>query len=419
MKKFLIILFTFCICLNLRAQIATIFSTPFPDSAKTTIGIAGEYGANSNSLTNTFVNKFYNGGYIDKQLKDEVLARTQNENRFGGDLNDGIYCAIKLDSLFHKKNFSLFFSLRDRLHTDAQFSRDLYKVGFYGNAAYAGKTANFNGFNFNLIRYQQIQIGLFSSKFDNAARWGIGLSFLKGEQYLSISAPKAELYTSEDGQYIDFNTSMQVIQSDTAHTGFAAFNGYGASLDVFFEAPFKSRLGNSKLTVSASDIGFIRFNSQTLYLKQDSLFHYSGFKVTSINDLQDSTIGNTSKDSIIQRVAPFKKQAFNATLPAVLNLTFETEFTTRFHLTEGIRYVFNANYKLLVYVKANFYLNKKMILSTTIGHGGYGNFSYGIGLFANFGKQFFVNIGSNNIEGFIQPRKTCGQGTYIALIKKF
>ena len=397
----------------------TIFANEFSDSAKIRVGVAGEYGLNSNALTNEFTSKFYTGGYINNDLKDEVLNRVRNTNRVGADVNYGIYVAFMPDSLFHKKNISVFFSVRDREHFDARFSKDFYSVGFYGNAQYAGKTANLSDFNLNLLHYQQIQIGLFSSKIDNGGRVGIAASFLKGQQYTSILAKKAELFTSEDGQYIDFNTSLQVAQSDTSHKGMGAFNGYGGSFDVYLEAPVKNRFWNSTIRVSVSDIGTMHFNKQSMYLSQDSLFHYQGFTVKSIYDLQSSTFAKTSQDSITKTIAPFKKQSFSVTLPATLNLNFETEFSKHFHLTEGIRYVFNANYKLLSYVKGNFYINKKVMLSATVGYGGYGNFNYGLSVFAKLGKGFMIYAGSNNIEGFILPKKTTGQGAYISLAKNF
>ena len=264
-----------------------------------------------------------------------------------------------------------------------------------------------------------IKIGLFSSKYDSAARWGIAVSILKGEQYASIFAQKAELFTSEDGQYIDFNTNMQVAKSDTAKKGIGAFNGIGASIDIYFEAPFKTRFGDSKLRVSVSDIGSIKFNNKSLYLNQDSTFHYTGFQVNSVYDLQDSTFANTSQDSIMSAVAPFKKQSFSVTLPSVLNLTYETQFTKHFEMVEGIRYIFNGNYHLLAYLKGNFNINQKFAVSATFGYGGYGKFNYGLGAFANLGKGFIVYAGSNNLEGFIAPKKACGESAYISLVKNF
>ena len=419
MKKLFILLFITLFNCTTRAQIATIFANEFSDSSKTTIGITSDYDLNSNAFTNTFLSKFYLGGYIDTDLKNTVLNRIKNTNRIGGNLNNGVYAAFKLNSFCNNKNISFFFSVRDRLHFDSQFSEDLYKVGFYGNSQYAGKTAYFDNFNLNLIHYQQLQIGLFSSKLDSAARWGIGLSFLKGQQYISVVANKAELYTSDDGQYINFNTDLTAIQSDPAHTGTGALNGYGTSLDIYFEAPFQTRYGDSKLRIAVSDIGFIRFDKQTQTFQQDSIFQYTGVRINNIYDIQNVSLGGKAKDSILNAIAPSRKQAYNATLPAILDMTFETHFSKRFHLIEGIRYVYNADYKLLSYIKAHYYFTSKFMLSATFGYGGYGNFNYGLSVSAKLGKSIVLNAGSNNIEGYIAPNKTAGQGAYITLIKSF
>lgn len=418
MKKILTILFITLIALNSEAQIAKIFANDFTDSNTLRFGIISDYDLNSNAITNTFSKKFYTGGYINNDLKNTVLNRVKNNNRIGGNINNGIYAAFKLNS-FDYKNVSVFFSIRDRAHFDAAFSKDLYKIGFYGNSQYVGKTANIGNFDLNLIRYQQIQVGIFSTDLDSAARWGIGVSFIKGEQYLNVTAKKAELFTSMDGQFINLNTELSAAKSDTSKKGIAAFNGSGASVDLFFEAPLQTRLGPSKITASVSDVGAIRFNEQTLSMSQDTIFNYSGFKINNIFDLRDSTIGSRAKDSIVNSIAPFKKHAYSVTLPAILNFSFETKFTKWFRLTEGIRYVFNANYKLQYYLTGNFHVNSKLILSPTFAYGGYGIFNYGFNVSAKLGKSFVIYAGSNNVEGFIIPKKTTGQGAYICLIKKF
>jgi hypothetical protein len=416
--NFIIILFI-SIAAIVKAQIPVIYSQEFNDTAKLKVGFVADYSLNSNSFTSTFISKFYNGGYINNDLKNQVLDKTKLKNRIGADGNMGIFVAFMPDSFLHKKNIGFFVSLRDRQHFDARFSKDFYKLAFYGNSQFAGETAYLSDFNLNFIRYQQLQFGFYTSRLDSAARLGVAVSFLKGEQYASIYAKQADLFTSEDGQYINFATNMQIAQSDTAKKGLGAFNGAGASIDIFFEAPFKTKIGDAKLSVSVADIGLIRFNKKTLYLNQDTTFHFEGFQINSIYDLQDSTFSNTNQDSIINKVAPFKKQAVTCTLPSVLTIAYHLQLSKRFALTEGLRYVYNGNYNLLLFAKADYWLNKKINVSATFGWGGYGNFNYGVGVYGNLGKGYMIQIGSNNIEGFIVPTKTAGMGAYVSLVKNF
>ncbi len=419
MKSLRFLFFLLCYSFSSQAQIQQYFFDEFNDSSKIKTGISADYGFNSTAFTTQFIGKFYNNEYLDIDLKNNILNKVRQQNRVGGDVNSGIFLTFKPDTLFNKTHYSWFISIRDRIHFDARFSEDFYKVVFYGNAAFAGKTADLGNLSLNYLNYQQFQVGLYSSKYDSAAHWGIGLSFLKGQNYLNVNAPKAELFTSETGEYVDFNTSMQVVRSNPSNKGITAFNGAGASVDIYFEAPFKTRFGPSKLRASVADLGAIRFNSKTDYLKHDSLFHYTGFTINNINDLQDSTFGGTTQDSLLRTYVPFKKQAYIATLPAIFNLSFETHFSNRFYLSEGIRYVFNANYSLLMYVKGNYYINKKVALNATFAYGGYGTYNYGIGVFAKFAKGFYLIAGSNNIEGLVAPKKASGQGAYITLIKSW
>jgi hypothetical protein len=415
-------IFLFCFALLLHtfsiAQIPLIYSTDFPDSSRISIGLQAGYELNASALTTKFLTKFYRGGYIDREMKDEVLDRTKMKNRMGANVNMGIFAAFRPDSFLHKTNYSFFFSVQDRQHFNCSYSRDLFKTGFYGNAQFAGTTADFSGFNMTLLRYQQVQVGMFSSQLDSAARWGIGLSFLKGEQYAAVFAEKAELFTSEDGQYIDFNTSIQAASSDTANTGLGAFNGYGASVDLFFEAPFKSRIGYSKLRLSVQDIGLIRFNENSLYLNQDSLFHYTGFNITSVYDLQDSTFTSTSQDSIAGRIIPFKKQAISVTIPATLNLSVETQLSKKFVLTKGLRYIFNGNFNLQVYLRGGYAISKSALVTAHVGYGGYGNLYYGLGTRLRF-KSLYIYAGCNDIQGWVTPNRAAGQSAYLSLIKNF
>jgi hypothetical protein len=404
------------------AQIPLIFSDDFPESAKMRVGITADYDLNSNCITSAMLSKFYKGGYIDDGIKKPVLGRLKNKNRIGGNYSSGIYVAFKPDSIFHnKRHLSFFVSIRDRFHVDSHFPGDLFKLGFNGNAQFAGQTAYLSNFNLNMLRYQQFQIGLFSSNLDSVARWGIGLSFLKGQDYLSIDAKKAELYTSEDGQYLDLNTELYMAKSDTAHKGLGAFNGYGASVDIYFEAPFKTRIGDAKIKVSVSDIGTIHYNQQTIRLKEDTILHYSGIYVNNLNSIQNSD-GSNAKDSLFNSMAHLTKGGYSATLPAVLDVTYTAELNKRFQLIKGIRYVFNANYSLLGYLKVNYYFNPRFMLSASVGHGGYGGegrFNFGLNVFANFKNGVVVYAGSNNLEGYFAPKTRMGQGVYVSLVKNF
>ena len=68
--------------------------------------------------------------------------------------------------------------------------------------------------------------------------------------------------------------------SDATNNNLISFNGMGASADIFFETPYKSKLGKkSILTVSANNIGFIHWNNKSIQYSSDSSLRFIGYKI--------------------------------------------------------------------------------------------------------------------------------------------
>jgi hypothetical protein len=101
-------------------------------------------------------------------------------------------------------------------------------------------------------------------KVDTIGKIGISVSFIKGENLFYLNTNElSSLYTSADGSEITFNSNFNMALSDATNNNLISFNGMGASADIFFETPYKSKLGKkSILTVSANNIGFIHCDAQ-------------------------------------------------------------------------------------------------------------------------------------------------------------
>ena len=131
---------------------------------------------------------------------------------------------------------------------------------------------------------------------------------------------------------------------------------------------------------------------------------------------------NNQTTNIVDSIVKVDKKGFSANLPSVFNLIYESQLGAKFQLTEGMRYSFNSNYGLLVYVKGSYLLAPRLMISTTVGYGGYGGygkFNYVLGIFANFKNGLVLYAGSNNLEGYLAPKTNAGQGVYISIAKNF
>jgi hypothetical protein len=400
------------------AQIEAMFPDTIDNSFNHLTGVYGGFEMSSNALDLDFAKNFYRGGFIDKTTKDRISDRLTNENRIGSDLNFAAYYAWKPDTFFHNKSdVSLFMQVKNNEHFDSQFSRDLFSLAFYGNRQFAGDTAMLGNFSLQLLRFQEFQFGVLWSGLDSTARLGIGVSVIKAEQYFSVRAENAELFTSEDGAYIDFNTSLEAFSSDTSNTGFSKFNGFGVAADFFIETPYQGKR-KGKILISVSDVGLIAWNESSQRYNADTLYRFEGVQVNNIFDVRDSSLNNISSDSLFSELTDLKRQSFTISIPATLHIR-QASYFGRFELVKGFKYVFNASYKGYFYLEGNYHFMNKLSLGAVAGFGGYGKLGYGINASKTFRSGTQVLIGSNHLEGLITPKHAAGVGVFASLRQKF
>ena len=380
---------------------------------------AGSFYLNSNALTTEFVNKFLYGGYIGNDVKDSVSDKLTYINRVGGDMDYGISVSWKPDSLFHKKDLSMTFSLKDRFHYDAGFSHDFFKVAMYGNKMFAGTSADLGNFSLNLLRYQQARVG-FEWEGDTAhGSHGVSVSFLKGEKNLMIDAGRALLTTSADGSNIDLDLAMKMRQTDPSHMGPGAFNGYGFSTDLFYEFPYVTWYNAGLLRFEVNDLGFIRWNTNSLYYHADSLYHYDGVQIDNILDLKSHTLPSGNPDSIKKHNVHYGNEPYTTILPAIFTVNATTYIGKKFIIEKGMRFRMKSNCKPYYYGTFSWYVTKRFMTAYTIAYGGYGNFNAGLELEYNFPKDWHIHIDSYYITGYLIPKYCSAQGISASLTKRF
>jgi hypothetical protein len=355
------------------------------------------------------------GNYIDDNMKQQVVSNLAQQNRLGYILNYGIYGALNNDTI--KKNIYTFFvAVRHKSYANASFTADDFKLPFYGNASYAGKTAQLSPFSYNNLSYQQIELGMIRTNIENKVQLGVGLSFLTGQQYMSVTAKNASLYTDTAGQYLTFNSNAQLYQSDTTTTHY--INGFGASLDLFLGIPYKIWNKKGKLSISADDIGFIWWNNNSLVYKKDTSYTYSGFTINSLTDLQSAAFNAINEDSLQKRYFPETKKAFYAIIPSTLKISANTELTEKFSLEIGYNYIFNANYTSYFYIQANKNFNKGWIGSLQVGYGGYTSINGALEVTKQF-KNCKLALMITHMQGIVIPNTFGGAGAYLGFTYLF
>ncbi|MFH1319505.1 MAG: hypothetical protein ABII90_02475 [Bacteroidota bacterium] len=239
MKRHITYIITCLIYCNSYSQTEYSLSNYITDSASFLIGATGEYSLNSTVLNNEFYSAFIKGSYIDTETKDRISKKLSVSNRIGGDIDYGIYFAHKIDSLLGKAKpgLNFFINLSNREHLDANFSQYLFNLCFYGNKMFAGQAADLGNSNLNLLRYQQLELGLINGN-SSGKIFGLGISFLKAEEHFFINTGNTELFTSQTGDSLDLDMNLQLNRSDTGNMGLEAFNGWGLSTGLIYQFPY-------------------------------------------------------------------------------------------------------------------------------------------------------------------------------------
>ena len=414
-KRIFILAFCLAIALQMRSQ----YNSDFLNYERTgrSVSLNADYEAGSNGMQNAMINKLIFGGFIDNKMKDDAKNKMRGYNQLGINLNYDV-------SVFfgRKPKYSFLIGFKNQEILNATYTKDFYTLMFYGNKPLLGKTANLAGTNINALRFQELKIGIMMHKVDTNAKIGVSISVVKGEQLFYIKANKnSSLYTNNDGTELIFQSNFNMAVSDTASKKNPfSFNGIGASADIFFETPYKSKIGSqSVLTVNANNIGFIHWSANSVQYNSDSIIRFDGYHINNILDLKDSTLNKINTDSILREVTNARKEEFNTNIPTNLLILNKIYFGKKqWALNTGFRYMFHSNYKPYVFVEPEYTIKQKLSISLHIGYGGYTRLNTGLALVYNT-KGWFVKLGSNSLQGYILPKQTYGQGLYFSLAKKF
>ncbi|MCC7302953.1 MAG: hypothetical protein IT233_09950 [Bacteroidia bacterium] len=365
---------------------------------------------NSDAITGRFFHAFYLGNYLDSALKSKVRDRTRYISRWGADLSYGIQWNYSPDSLFGKTGIHLQAGLFDRMHANGIFSHDLFHLAFFGNADKAGETLDLGNFRLNMLLYQQLQFGI-SWEADSTRRGhGFAISLLKGEQNYQLDVKQADLYTAPDGTFIDLSTRMESHQTDTAHRGPGAFNGFGVSADMYWEFPYVTWFHGGVLSVDLNDFGFIAWNKRSLHHRLDTFLHFEGVQVDNLFDLQEGTFPQMNADSVWKNNMNYSTGSYLTFLPAILSIRATTYYGKKFIVEKGINYRFMANARPFYYGSFGWNITRDVFTALNVSYGGYGRLNAGMEAEVKFAKRFKLNVQSYYLTGLALPDITGGLG---------
>jgi len=426
-KKVLYIFIVICATNAVSGQSHFSISDYGVDSSRMSMGLYGEYQLGSTALTNRLYMDILRGNHIEKKVFDKVSKRLVKFNKAGGDMNYGLFFSHKIDTLFGERGFSYYVNIAERIHGDALFTDDLFTVLFYGNKSFVGDTAEMGTFNSNFLHYQQMQLGLIKVNEDKSV-WGVGLAFLKGQEFNEVNIGRANLYTSPLN--ININNELDLlyrsVESDPAKRRLSDMNGWGVSVDAFYQVPYHV-LQNAEedesnwkgyLRIEANDLGFITWDNKSMTTFKDSVINNAGVWFPA-GVVLPSTWADDQADSLDQVVKPEEMfGSFANILPGIFHLKMYQENTGGLYVSMGTVLRLFANYSPMIYLSGGKKLSERILVGGVMEFGGYGRFNFGIHTGISIGG-FEIDIGSRSLGGFIFPMSSGTSSVYVGLKRKF
>lgn len=371
-------------------------------------GYTSVYGSgyiNSSALTNTFFKSYlYTKSYIDNDLKQQQVDRFKKSNSIGSDIKVGLYGQYKF------KNIRIEAGLSYRDFNSSQFSADAFKLIFYGNAMFAGQSADLSPLNMYNVNYQTLYAGAKKTvgKKQNILL-GARIGFVRGGRLQKIHSKNVSQFTAADGSYLTLNGKFDVAYTDDSlYSAVPPMNGAGLSTDYFFSIKGK----RSEFAVELLDVGFIRWNNVVTYTGNGS-YTYDGVQVNlGGNGFSADPINLTT---IFQNMGLTKNvKDVTYMLPSTFHLSYYRHLTPKITLVGGVRQQFVAGYKPRVYGKLAYYIQKSFVVAPMLSYGGFGRADVELGISKSFSDHVIVSTNLFWFEYLVLPDKTSGHGMSLA-----
>lgn len=373
---------------------------------------------NSNAITADMTRFFLKGRYIDTEIKDRVLKRMGPNNRLGLDVGAEVSFFHKPDTGFGK-NWSYGITVGQKLLFGGEFSEDAYKLGFYGNALYAGTTLDFSGLRSRYLNYQYITLG-FVKEFEGR-KWhkalGFGITAVNANQFFELNVPRGTLYTEANGLELQLDGSYQLRQNDGSKNKFFYPNGFGVAGTLEFRATDRK---HHMITVRAANFGALRFNSFSSSRNLDTAFSFTGLQVADVFDL-NGTFLNNAVDSIGRGLAGNeRKGAVWLPMPGDVEVTYTyAPIPHKLFLMASADYKYYPGYFPRFALRISGIPDPMVSVAGTFSYGGWGGFNAGLDLGFHLTHGWHFTLGTQTLQGIVAERLTSGLSGRAGLTKRF
>ncbi len=398
------------------AALAQFRNTVYSDwTSGYSVGVHCRYQISSNAIGTNLQFNAYQGNALSRKQREAASNRSGKLNRVGLDLDYGLYARHLPDSA---KGIGWFVSIAARTHGNGQFPKDLFDLAMFGNAMFAGNTANLSNIKVSFLTYRQYEVGMLKQVKRTNGTWnlGLGASLLMGNRNLELSIDRATLYTQPEGEYIDGAFSGEIRSASIASGQYfdATGLGFSASLNVGYEG---KKFG---FTLQADDLGFISWSQHLKHTALDSTFRFEGVEMDLFAS-DNNLFSGIDLDTVVSGFATVKEGTrYSTIVPGRMRLEAYYALNDKdLRLYAGVQYRIAPAYFPYIFVGTSSPLPKGFFIDGRFAYGGFGSWNVGVELRKKFADVVEVRLGTNNLEGYLLPMVGTSQSAYVSIAGYF
>ncbi len=372
----------------------------------------GSYELASTGITNQFFNKYLYSNFFDSTTKEAVLSKLGDKNRLGAHTEQYLFYTWKKKN---SENTGFYTMLKNRRHYASAFTNDAFGVLFFGNSRYAGQKAVFDGSGYYRNIYQTLQAGMYTKAGKNLTIGG-GIGFARGSGFMDFNINKGSLYTSQIGDSIALHADADAQYTNLKMSGNQAI-GFGALASFFAVYNLDER---SFIQISANDVGFLHVNKFSHTYQTNQQIIYKGYEINSYNNTFNNGDNRLLPQKLYDQVdSAVTDNEFTVALPAQIHLQYKQYLGKKTAALLGAEYFVSAKHIPAFHINISQEIAPWLALRGGVNLLGYSKVGFNVNASATIAKSWFLNLGSDHIEGFFTQENTFGQGAYVSLGKGF
>ena len=344
----------------------------------------------STSLSNSFVNKFIQGGEISSDLINQTSTKQNNVNRYGIDFSNQIELNLFNFKLGASKKYSPSLTIGQSMIGGMVYSKNWFDLIFKGNETVTNE--DFSGFNQRFVSFQKIGFGVIDTKTKSSYK----INFYGINSYESLEFSHFKIIQENPLDSI----RIQALGDLNYNVNNQFLNGFGVGFDIDYRYSFnlfKDEKSTFQFKVNNLGLGIIQQNSHFHFNTNKMIEGYSLDQISTINSdfawkdslgIQDETIKNKM-----------------VLLPSFYQIAklIDVNSSKKLQSFYGIRGYINLPFVPMLFIGGNYQFFQNWSVNTQVSFGGYSNARISTGI--NYNRNHLkVQIGTNDIYGLVSSK---------------